>query len=136
MLKSVFRGRLVVFDYEAISNEPVSVYDRHGGKFKSNEAIQTEMDAFNQKFSIVASSPMAALRILTPPVLEGIVLASDKLGCPLYLSFRDDKLYVALGCGDSFEAADGDMTLSEQRQRVISEIKAMLELVDTLYLKN
>ncbi|HBS57892.1 MAG TPA: hypothetical protein DEA44_01345, partial [Firmicutes bacterium] len=95
---------------------------------KSSETIQTELDAFNQKFTVIAPSPTAALRILTPPVLEGIVLASGKLGCPLYLSFREGKLYVALGCGDA--------TLSEQRQRVIGEIKAMLDLVDTLYLKN
>ena len=133
---TVFRGRLVVFDHNTISDEPVAVYDRHGGKPKNSDTIQTELDSFNQKFTVIAPSPTAALRILTPPVLEGIVLASGKLGCPLYLSFRGGKLYVALSCGDTFEAADGDVTLSEQRQRVTGEIKAMLDLVDTLYLKN
>lgn len=132
---TIFSGRLVVFDYDAISNEPVAVYDRHGGKPKQSEAIQTELDAFNRRFFVVASSPAAAFRILTPPVLEGIVLASGKLGCPMSLSFRDDKLYVALYCGDSFEASGGDTTLSEQRQRISKEIRAMLDLVDILYLK-
>ena len=132
---SVFRGRLMVFDYDAISNEPVAVYDRRGGKPKSNNAIQTELDAFNRKFSISAPSPTAALRILTPPVLEGIVLAAGKLGYPLDISFKDDKLYVALTCGDAFEAAGGDITLSEQRQRITGEIKTMLDFVDTLYLE-
>lgn len=132
---SVFRGRLMVFDYDAISNEPVAVHDRRGGKPKSSEPIQTELDAFNRKFSISASSPTAALRILTPPVLEGIVLAAGKLGCPLDIAFKDDKLYVALACGDAFEAAGGDTTLSEQRRRVTGEIKAILDLIDTLYLK-
>jgi hypothetical protein len=105
---SVFRGRLMVFDYDAISNEPVAVYDRCGGKPKSKEAIKTELDAFNRKFFISAPSPTAALRILTPPVLEGIMLAASKLGCPLNISFKDDKLYVALACADAFEAAGGD----------------------------
>lgn len=132
---SVFRGRLMVFDYDAISNEPVAVYDRRGGKPKSSKAIQTELDAFNRKFSISAPSPTAALRILTPPVLEGIVLAAGKLGYPLDISFKDDKLYVALTCGDAFEAAGGDITLSEQRQRITGEIKTMLDFVDTLYLE-
>ena len=132
---TIFSGRLVVFDYDAISNEPVAVYDRHGGKPKQSEAIQTELDAFNRRFFVVASSPAAAFRILTPPVLEGIALASEKLDCPLYLSFRDDKLYVALHCSDSFEASGGDATLSEQRQRITKEIRAMLDLVDILYLK-
>lgn len=132
---SVFRGRLMVFDYDAISNELVAVYDRRGGKPKSSKAIQTELDAFNRKFSISAPSPTAALRILTPPVLEGIVLAAGKLGYPLDISFKDDKLYVALTCGDAFEAAGGDITLSEQRRRVTGEIKTMLDFVDTLYLE-
>lgn len=132
---TIFRGRLMVFDYDTISDEPIAVYDRYGSRPKNNESIQTELDAFNRKFTVIAPSPMAALRILTPPVLEGIVLASEKLSCPLYLSFRADKLYVALACGDGFEAANGDVTLSEQRRRVTGEIKAMLDLVDTLYLK-
>lgn len=133
---TLFRGRLMIFDYDAISDEPVAVLDRSGGKPKSTETIQTELDAFNQKFYVVASTPTAALRILTPPVLEGIVLARGKLSYPLYLSFKDDKLYVALANGDSFEAAGGDATLSEQRRRVTGDIQAMLDLVDTLYLKN
>lgn len=132
---TLFRGRLMVFDYDAISDEPVAIYDRDGGKPKSTENIQTELDAFNQKFYIVAKNPEAALRILTPPVQEGIVLASNKLKFPLHLSFREDKLFVALASGDSFEAGGGDATLSEQRRKVIDEIKAMLDLVDNLYLK-
>ena len=133
---TLFRGRLMVLDYNAVSDEPVVVYARDGRKPKSSEEIQTELDAFNQKFYIVASSPEAALRILTPPVLEGIVLASNKLNYPLYLSFREDKLFVALASGDSFEAAGGDTTLSEQRRKVTDEIKAMLDLIDNLYLIN
>ena len=132
---TVFKGRLMVFNYDAISNEPVAVYDRQGGKPKGADLIQTELDAFNKRFYIIAPNPEAALRILTPPVLEGIVLAANKLKFPLYISFREDKLYVALANGDSFEAADGDATLSEQRSKVTDEIKSMLDLVDNLYLK-
>lgn len=132
---TIFRGRLMVFDYDAISKEPVQVNDRRGKKSKNREEIQTELDAFNRQFSIIAPSPADALRILTPPVLEGIVLTREKLGYPLYLSFREDKLYVAFASGDAFEAAGGDTTLSEQRKRVTDEIMTMLTLIDTLYLK-
>lgn len=132
---TLFRGRLMILNYDAISDEPVAVLDRKGGKPKINEMVQTELDDFNQRFTIKASDPTDALRILTPQVLEGIVLARGKVGCPLNLSFKDDKLYLAIENGDSFEAAEGDATLSEQRQRVTSDIQAMLDLVDTLYLK-
>ncbi len=132
---TVFRGRMMVFDYDAISNEPVTVYDHHGRRFSNAQTVQTELDAFNRQFVIVAANPTAALRILTPPVLEGIVLARGKVGCPLHFSFRSDKLFVALANGDAFEAAGGDATLLEQRRRVADDIQAMLDLVDTLYLK-
>jgi len=133
---TIFCGRFMVFDYDAISDEPVAVYDRQGSKAKDTETVKTELDAFNQRFYITAANPMDALRILTPQVLEGIVLASGKLGYPMYLSFREDKLFVALASGDAFEAAGGDTTIAEQRRRVTDDINAMLELIDTLYLKN
>lgn len=120
---TLFRGRLAVFDYDAISNEPVYVFDRRGNRSKKG-ATETELHAFNKKFVVSADSPTAALRILTPPVLEGIILASDKLKCPMYMSFINDKIYVALSNGDAFEAqAHGDTTLSEQLGFVRGEIQ-------------
>lgn len=132
---TLFHGRLTAFDYDTISNDPVAVYDKRAGKPKDHQVIQTELDAFNQKFYVTAPSPTAAFRILTPPVLEGIALAAGKLKHPLHLSFCENKLFVALANGDSFEAAGGDATLAEQRKKVTADIQAMLELVDTLYLK-
>lgn len=133
----LFTGRLTVFDFETLSDEPVTVMQRGSGRRSgTGEEIQTELDAFNRQFSITAANPTAALRILTPPVLEGILLAANKLRDPLSLSFRDDKLYVALRSGDTLEAAGGDTTLSEQRERVADDIKAMLDLVATIYLRN
>jgi hypothetical protein len=131
---TIFHGTFMAFDYDAISNEPVLVQPR-GGKPKGGE-ILTELDAFNRKFSVVCKDAASAFRILTPPALEGIALASDKLGYQFSLSFRDDKIYAAIANGDSFEAsAVGDATLSEQRSRIKREIQTILDMVETLYLK-
>jgi hypothetical protein len=131
---TIFRGRVMVFDYDAISNEPVFV--RPKSQKPGQDSILTELDAFNQIFSVVSKDAASAFRILTPPVLEGILQARNKIGCPLALSFKDDKIYAALFNGDSFEAsAVGDATLSEQRKRVASEIESVLGMVETLYLK-
>lgn len=135
--KNLYTGRLTVFDFDALSDEPVTVVQRGSGWRQAvDEEIRTELDAFNRQFSIIAANPIAAMRILTPPVLEGILLAANKLRYPVSLSFRDDKLYVAVKSGDTLEAAGGDTTLSEQRQRVAEDIKAMLDLVATIYLRN
>jgi hypothetical protein len=131
---TIFRGTFMVLDYYAFSNVPVLVLPR-GRKPKDGE-ILTELDAFNRKYSVVCTDAVFAFRILTPPVLEGIALASDKLGCQLSLSFRNDKIYAAIKNGDSFEAsAVGDATLSEQRSRITRDIQTILDMVETLYLK-
>ena len=133
--ETLFRGRLAVFGYDAISNEPVYVYGR-GRKHAAKGEIQTELDSFNQKFRVMAADAVSAFRILTPPVLEGIVSASERLGCPMSLSFLNDKIYIALSNGDAFEAsARGDVTLAEQRRRIRAEVQTVLDLIDTIYLK-
>ena len=134
--KTIFQGRFMVFDYDTISNESVYIYDKRS-RHVTGDLIQTELDAFNKRFDITAKDATAALRILTPQVIEGIALASDKLACPISLSFVNDKIYIAVSNGDAFEAATvGDATLSEQREQVKREIQAVLDMTETIYLKN
>ncbi len=131
----IFMGRFMIFDYDAISNEPVFVRDNRMADKTGND-IKTELDTFNKIFSIDAADATTAFRILTPQVQEGIVLASEKLNCPMSLAFLNDKIYVAIANGDSFEATSkGDATLTEQRERIKVEIQAVADMVETLYLK-
>jgi hypothetical protein len=131
---TIFRGCFMVFDYDAISNEPVFVLPR--GNKAQRDGILTELEPFNQEFSVTSKDATSAFRILTPPVLEGILQSKQRIGCPLALSFKDDKIYAALSNGDSFEvSAVGDTTLSEQRERVARDIETVLSMVETLYLK-
>ena len=131
---TVFCGRLIVFDYDAVSNEPVFVFNRGNSRPAADE-ILTELDAFNRKFRILSADTATAFSILTPQVLNGIVMASDKLNCPMSFSFINDKLYVAMAIGDTMEAVSvGDATLSEMRQRVRQDVQVILDLVDNVYL--
>jgi hypothetical protein len=125
----------MIFDYDAISDEPVFVFDRRTHRLVGS-VTYTELEAFNSKFNIKASDAATAFRILTPPVLEGIALASDKLNCPMSMSFLNDKIYIAISNGNSFEANTySDATLTEQRKRVHEEVQTVLDMVETLYLK-
>ncbi|RBP66747.1 uncharacterized protein DUF3137 [Alkalibaculum bacchi] len=135
--RTVFRGRLMIFDYDAISNEPVMVYSKSGSGYPFSKGIQTELDAFNRKFHVVSKDSLGALRILTPQVTEAIMLAGEKINFPISLSFINDKIYVAVAMGDSFEAAIvGDSTLSELRERVEYEIQIMVDLMEILYFRD
>jgi hypothetical protein len=125
----------MVFDFDALSNEPVFVIDKKMRPAPKNDSLQTESVAFNERFWIQCEDPVSAFRMLTPQVIEGLVKSAQKALRPFSIAFKNDMLYIALSGGDSFEATvEGDATLIEQRQRIRDEILAMLGVVDSLYL--
>lgn len=129
----VFSGTLMMMDFDAFSDEPVAVRRRSGRPGKND--ILTESDAFNKLFRIDAKDAVSALRILTPPVLEGFINASEKLKCPLEAAFRNDKLYITLANGDTLEANEtGTRTINEQRERIRTEMQDILSVVDNIYI--
>lgn len=129
----VFSGMLMMMDFDAFSDEPVAVRRRSGKPGKND--ILTESDAFNKLFRIDAKDAVSALRILTPPVLEGFINASEKLKCPLEAAFRNDKLYITLANGDTLEANEtGTRTINEQRERIKTEMQDILSVVDNIYI--
>ncbi len=129
----VFSGTLMMMDFDAFSDEPVAVRRRSGRPGKND--ILTESDAFNKLFRIDAKDAVSALRILTPPVLEGFINASEKLKCPLEAAFRNDKLYITLANGDTLEANEtGTRTINEQRERIKTEMQDILSVVDNIYI--
>lgn len=129
----VFSGTLMMIDFDAFSDEPVAVRRRSGKPGKND--ILTESDAFNKLFRIDANDAVSALRILTPPVLEGFINASEKLKCPLEAAFRNDKLYITLANGDTLEANEtGTRTINEQRKRIKTEMQDILSVVDNIYI--
>lgn len=129
----VFSGTLMMMDFDAFSDEPVAVRRRSGNPGKND--ILTESDAFNKLFRIDAKDAVSALRILTPPVLEGFINASEKLKCPLEAAFRNDKLYITLANGDTLEANEtGTRTINEQRKRIKTEMQDILSVVDNIYI--
>ncbi len=129
----VFSGTLMMMDFDAFSDEPVAVRRRSGKPGKND--ILTESDAFNKLFRIDAKDAVSALRILTPPVLEGFINASEKLKSPLEAAFRNDKLYITLANGDTLEANEtGTRTINEQRKRIKTEMQDILSVVDNIYI--
>ena len=129
----VFSGTLMMMDFDAFSDEPVAVRRRSGKPGKND--ILTESDAFNKLFRIDAKDAVSALRILTPPVLDGFINVSEKLKCPLEAAFRNDKLYITLANGDTLEANEtGTRTINEQRKRIKTEMQDILSVVDNIYI--
>lgn len=130
---TVFRGRLVIVDYDAISDEPVYVHDK---RIKNPRTIvETESGSFNDRFAVEAGSSLFAMRILTPQVLEGIVAASDKLNCSISMAFKDDKIYIAINSGDSFVSENYGGSIFEHEERIKRDVQIIIDLIDSIYLK-
>lgn len=132
--KIVFNGRLIVVDFDTISNDHVYVHDKRIKKMDT--VVETEMQEFNNIFSIESKTPQTALQILTPQVIEGIVKASKKLNFPMSVAFKNDKIYIAVRSGNSFEITNmrGE-TLLQQKERIKRDVQIILDLIDSIYLK-
>ncbi|NYB73653.1 DUF3137 domain-containing protein [Sedimentibacter hydroxybenzoicus DSM 7310] len=130
---TVFRGRLVIVDYDAISDEPVYVHDK---RIKNTRTIiETESGSFNDRFAIEAGSSLSAMRILKPQVLEGILTASNKLNCSMSMVFKDDKIYMAINSGDSFVSENYGGSIFEHEERIKKDVQIIIDLIDSIYLK-
>jgi len=136
---SIFCGRLMVFNYDAISNEPVFVSDKRVkfAQFGESEAVQTELGIFNQKFNAYAKDAVSAFRILTPQVIEGILLAAENLKFPVALSFINNRMYFFIKSDESFVmTAMDDTTFADHLEKIKKEIQVKIDVVERLYLRS
>jgi hypothetical protein len=144
--RTIFKGRLMIIDYDTFSNEPLYLYDR-GRRLSEKEllkevdstkdVVHTESLEFNSRFKAVSKVPGEALRILTPHMMEAILAANDRLKVKVQFAFFDDKLYFAWGnLKDTMEVSvSSKTTIAEQKARIQDEVKAVTDFLDTFPLK-
>ena len=124
---TLFDGQVMIFslfDEYKISQTPVQVFAKRKGREKPKgltfpEEIQTENEAFNQKFSVYAQDGQNAFYILTPQVLEDILAFSEVTDAEIYLVFSGQTLYV--GCEQTenpFEPQE-ELPLEKQSGKIL-----------------
>lgn len=103
--------------------------------FRSDDTIETENEEFNDKFIIRSDSEHDAFYILTPHMMEYILQMDRKSAGDTYLRFmRSGKVHIAINSGrDSFEMESGDDP-GLLKQRFVSEIRYITDLIDELRL--
>ena len=105
-------GHLQIFEKEFLSN------------FKGRTApyqVQTENEAFNQRFEVFAADEHNAFYLLTPRRLEQIVCFADFAGSQIALTFVGPTLYVAVDRSRSMFDASVRKPLKEQRQQILDD---------------
>ena len=105
-------GHLQIFEKKFLSN-----LKGYTAPYK----IQTENEAFNQRFEIFAADEHNAFYLLTPRMLEQIIRFADFANCQIALAFVGMALYVAVDRPHSMFNASVRQSLTKQRQLIFDD---------------
>jgi hypothetical protein len=130
---TVFMGFFIIAEFDHFVDTPLFV--RAGGG-KGN--VSTEHTVFNNNFSVFCDSPVDALRILTPQMMDDILEIRNLCKKPVNLAFFDDKIYFNCEPGrDLLEIAlDIKKPISEARKQIDKDIDFITGILDRLNLRN
>lgn len=126
--KILFEGQVIAFSYfdeRKISDGFVQVFSKKAlANMKETRTplpIQTENSVFNENFAVFAENEQNAFYILTPQVMEQITAFQEAVDGKVYLSFSEKNLYV---CCNQFLNPFHiyiDISIEEQRQRIVRD---------------
>ena len=139
---TVFEGLWLVCDFgkpiaaDLLLRERQTKVFRFADKwFHSDDNIETENEAFNEKFVIRSRDQHGAFYVLTPHMMERI-LQADAMGAgDTYIRFmKTGKVHIAINSGrDAFEY-NASESIEQMKHRFASEIRYATDLIDILRL--
>ncbi len=127
----VFQGQWITCDFHKELTADLYVFE--GGRRKGQ--IETENEAFNQKYGISCASAHEAFYILTPHMMENLLAMDERAGGDTYMRFmKEGKVHLAINSGrDNFEVGNMKNTnVDDLRNRFQDEIKYITDVVDLL----
>lgn len=135
---TVFKGMWMICDFGKELSADLTVRERaiKGFKlFRGKNDVQTENEAFNDKFVIRSSSDHDAFYVLTPHMMEYILSMDTKGKGDTYLRFeRYGSVHIVINSGrDSFEISSSK-DLGQFRKQFYDEIRYITDLIDELRL--
>ncbi len=99
--KSFSRTTLVVPD---LAEKYLGVLGGWLQTLSGKKVVRLDHPGFEREFVVYADDPVEAHYILTPIIMEKILAIKERSGSNIYLSFRFDKLFIAIeNGGDRFE---------------------------------
>lgn len=107
----VSKGHIQIFEKEFLSNF---------SGWKAEHRIQTESEAFQNRFQIYAEDEHNAYYILTPQRIEKIMEFADAVEGQISLVFYDEKLFAAVKRESMFDAVM-DEPVSKQTKYILED---------------
>lgn len=105
-------------------------------KLWGDRKIPIDNADFNANFSVYASDTVAAMYVLTPALMEKILSLKQLVKSNISLSFKQNKIYIAIARGaDSFEPSlDRPILNARIAKDIKADLEAMLQIVKILRL--
>ena len=105
-------------------------------KLLGGREIPIDNADFNQNFTIYANDAMTVMYVLTPMLMEKILSLKQLVKSNISLSFKQNKIYIAIARGaDSFEPSLDQPILNARIAKDIkADLDAMLQIVKILRL--
>lgn len=105
-------------------------------KLLGGREIPIDNTDFNQNFTIYANDAMTVMYVLTPALMEKILSLKQLVKSDISLSFKQNKIYIAISRGaDSFEPSLDQPILNARIAKDIkADLDAMLQIVKILKL--
>ncbi|RKV96939.1 MAG: DUF3137 domain-containing protein [Campylobacter sp.] len=105
-------------------------------KLLGGREIPIDNADFNQNFTIYANDAMTVMYVLTPMLMEKILSLKQLVKSDISLSFKQNKIYIAIARGaDSFEPSLDQPILNARIAKDIkADLDAMLQIVKILKL--
>ncbi|WP_297948052.1 DUF3137 domain-containing protein [uncultured Campylobacter sp.] len=105
-------------------------------KLLGGREIPIDNADFNQNFTIYANDAMTVMYVLTPALMEKILSLKQLVKSNISLSFKQNKIYIAIARGaDSFEPSlDQPILNARIAKNIKADLDAMLQIVKILKL--
>ena len=105
-------------------------------KLLGGREIPIDNADFNQNFTIYANDAMTVMYVLTPALMEKILSLKQLVKSNISLSFKQNKIYIAIARGaDSFEPSLDQPILNARIAKDIkADLDAMLQIIKILKL--
>ncbi len=110
---TIFSGTFIMTEFHKHFQRTVLVYPDVAEKYlgvvggwlqgmANGKLVRMDSPAFEKEFKVIADDPVEAHYLLTPNIMEKLVELKRKANAPVYLSFKLNKLFIAIANGGNW----------------------------------
>lgn len=131
--RTIFKGIFLVADFNKHLNAKTFVYTS-GWKWSFKyKRVKLENPEFEEIFNVYGSDQIEARYVLTPKIMERMVMLHDKFQRNMWFSFNENHMYAALDTPrDYFEIDIAKEASFELVENFLTEVQAVIDVIDEL----